>query len=313
MRTKEQLTNAIRAGGPAVLVVNARSRRAGRVAAELPDLLHAAGVRLVATHLVEDPTELKDIVEQVLAGEPDLLVFAGGDGSAATAVALLADRDSALGLLPLGTTNNFARSLKLPLSPARAVGVLRTGRVVDVDLGRAETADGSYVFANMASIGLSAQVAQHVPHELKRRLGRAAYALTGARALPGHEPFRAIVSADGDSQELWTHQLNVANGGFHAGRAIARQASVDDRQLLAYSLGGRSRLSAAVASAAQAVLGPRRDLMRPMFTSARCIRVQTDPQLPVDIDGELRGLTPLTVTIAGEALRIFAPADFVDT
>src|SRR5512133_262500 len=86
------------------------------------------------------------------------------------------------GVLPLGTTNNFARSLGLPLHLPAALRILTEGKVADVDLGHVA---GRH-FANLTSLGLSVQVAEHVPHLLKRVLGRAALSAdrAGAAAPP---------------------------------------------------------------------------------------------------------------------------------
>jgi diacylglycerol kinase (ATP) len=131
-----------------------------------------------------------------------------------------------------------AASLHRVLLPVGAIATLAGGKVADVDLARA----GEDIFTNMASIGLSVQVAQAVPAPLKRVLGRGAYTLTAVRRLPAHRPFEATLTINGERHVLWTHQLNIANGSHHAGRRIARDASVDDRLLIVYRLGDASRL-----------------------------------------------------------------------
>ena len=90
---------------------------------------------------------------------PDLLVAGGGDGTISTAARLLAHRDIALGLLPLGTTNNFARTAGVPLGLDEAVATLTGGKVIDVDLGLA----GDMPFTNHVGVGLSADVMQTAP------------------------------------------------------------------------------------------------------------------------------------------------------
>lgn len=160
LRSKAALTAAIHHGGRTMLVVNTRSRKGRRHYPGLPARLAAAGVPVQATFPVDDPTRLHHTLTEVLALDPDLLVFGGGDGSLTTAAGRLAHRDTALGVLPLGTTNNFARSLGLPLDLPGAIATLAGGKVADVDLARA----GGDLFANMASIGLSVQVAQATPH-----------------------------------------------------------------------------------------------------------------------------------------------------
>jgi diacylglycerol kinase (ATP) len=76
--------------------------------------------------------------------------------------------------------SHFARSLGLPLHLPAALRILTEGKVADVDLGHIA---GRH-FANLTSLGLSVQVAEHVPHQLKRVLGRAAYPLTALALLP---------------------------------------------------------------------------------------------------------------------------------
>ncbi|MFC4909772.1 diacylglycerol/lipid kinase family protein [Actinomadura gamaensis] len=363
-RSKKELESAIRGGsGRAVLIVNARSRRGRRLYGRARTLLTAAGLEFGEIVPVTDPAGLRPLFHRVLADDPDLVVVGGGDGTVAEAVRHLAHRDTALGVLPLGTTNNFARSLELPMDLAGAVDVLAEGKVADVDVGWFEgtddtgpapaakaTGDASqpgdaggtrtansaggtrdansaggtrdasgvgdkagHVFANMVSLGLSVEVARHVPHELKRVLGRPAYALTAARLLPRHEAFRATIEIDGETTEVATHQLNIANGAHHSGQRIARDASPDDRLLAVYRLGDERRLRLASATARHVLTGPWRSLDEAAFLTTQHVRIATDPPLPVDVDGEIRARTPVEIRLLGNALRVIVPQSFNDT
>src|SRR5690606_36692535 len=91
-------------------------------------------------------------------------------------------------------------------------------------------------FANLASFGVSVEVAGKVRPWLKRWVGRPAYPLTALTILPGHRPFRAYITVDGQRHELLTHQLNIANGRFHGGWLVARDISIDYGMLVAYQL-----------------------------------------------------------------------------
>jgi diacylglycerol kinase (ATP) len=237
-----------------------------------------------------------------------LLVAGGGDGTLSLVSRYLARRDIALGVLPLGTTNNFARTLGIPLDVMGAVGLLASGKVADVDLGEA---DGTF-FANLVSVGLSGHVAATVPHSLKRLLGRAAYPLAAVAGLPGHRPFRAVITAGDEQRTVTTHQLNIANGSFHAGRPITGDASADDRLLLAYSLGGASRAALVGATLRHALAGARRSHAEPAFLVTRDLHLHTDPPLPLVVDGEVHGRTPARITLAPNALRVMVAADFPD-
>ncbi|TDD86398.1 diacylglycerol/lipid kinase family protein [Actinomadura rubrisoli] len=328
MRTKGELEAAIGKGGPTVLVINSRSRRGRRLYGRTRRLLREAGLEFVHVFPVTDPSRLRGLFADVLALEPDLVVVGGGDGTVAEAVGHLAHRDIALGVLPLGTTNNFARSLELPLDLPGAVRTLTVGapdggKVADVDVGWFESTgdpqgdgpggDREHIFANMVSLGLSVEVAGSVPHTLKRFVGRPAYALTAARLLPRHEAFTARITIDGKTSEVRTHQLNVANGAHHSGQRIARDASPDDRLLAVYRLGDERRLRLASATARHVLTGPRRSLEEDAFLTTAHVEIETDPPLRVDVDGEVRGRTPVTIRLRGNALRVIVPRTFVDT
>ncbi|QCB92407.1 diacylglycerol/lipid kinase family protein [Cellulomonas shaoxiangyii] len=291
----------------AVVVVNARSRRGAALHDRIAPALTERGVRVLDVHVVRDPAaQLPDLLPRVLATDPEMLVLGGGDGTLATVVDHLAGRRTVLGYLPLGTTNNTGRSLGLPLRLGAALDVVAHGRTVGVDLGRA---NGDW-FANLVSVGLSSEVAGRTPHALKRHLGRAAYALTAARALATHRPFEAEVTVDGRVLHVRTHQLNVANGRVHAGTAIAADAGIDDRLLVAYALGGAHPASVLAAAAHQATT-PWRPLGHKGHVTGTEIRVVTDRVLRLDVDGELTGTVgpdePLLVHVDAGALRVRVP------
>src|SRR5690606_1581152 len=129
-----------------------------------------------------------------------------------------------IGIVPLGTTNNFARSLDLPLTTHEAVAVIANSPARSVDLGRVE----QQYFTNVVGIGLSALVARDVNNQHKQRFGRLAYAFVGLAHFIRHKPFFVTVTDKDNELELHfeTHQVIVANGRYHAGREIAEEAGV---------------------------------------------------------------------------------------
>jgi len=112
--------------------------------------------------------------------------------------------------------------------------------------------------------------------------------------------------------ELVTQQLNIANGSHHAGRAIARDTGLDDRQLVIYQLGDAHRLRLTLATVRQTVTGPHRPLAHTPFLTARHVWLHTDPPLDLDVDGEIRGRTPAQITLEANALRVMVGSDFPD-
>ncbi|GIF78553.1 diacylglycerol/lipid kinase family protein [Asanoa siamensis] len=308
MRTKPELTTAIRDGRRAVLLVNAHSRRGRRLYPEVLRRVEAAGFALLGTFPVEDPNDLRNSLAAATDLGPDLLVVGGGDGTIGAAARHLAHRDVALGLLPLGTTNNFARTLSIPLDLDAAVGLLTGGKVIDVDLGLA----GDMPFANHVGIGLSAEIFATAPPRLKKVIGRLAYPATALALLTRHRPMRVTVRTNGRSHEYLTHQLYVANGGFHAGRPITADADADDRLLVAYPVGDQHRVRLLRETARNAATGHRRSHGEEPFLATDEILVETDRPMPIEVDGEPRGYTPVRIGLAANALRVMAATDTVD-
>ena len=308
MRTKAELTDAIRRDRRAVLVVNAHSRRGRRLYDGARQRLLAAGFTLLGAYPVDRPRELEQTIAAAIDSGPDLLVAGGGDGTISTAARLLAHRDIALGLLPLGTTNNFARTAGVPLDLDDAVATLTGGKVIDVDLGLA----GDMPFTNHVGVGLSADVMQNAPRPLKRVSGRLAYPITALALLTRHRPLRAVVRADGREHEFTTHQLYVANGGFHAGRPITADADADDRLLIAYAVGGAARRELLRETARNAATGHRRTLRERPFLAVGELWLETDRPARLEVDGEPCGSTPMRIGLDGNALRIMAPAGTPD-
>jgi YegS/Rv2252/BmrU family lipid kinase len=308
LRTKAEHTEAIRAQRRIAVVVNTHSRRGRRHFGDVLRLLRAEGFHLLGTFAVTDPKRLRQVLDSALETGPDLLVVGGGDGTLSAAVKHVAHRDVALGVLPLGTTNNFARSLGVPLDLAGAVGVFSTGKVADIDLGLA----GDREFANLASFGVSVEVAGTVKPWLKRLLGRAAYPLTALTILPGHHPFRAYITVDGRRHELLTHQLNIANGRFHGGWQVARDISIDNGTLVAYQLGSGKRLRLLMETLIRATTGRWRSLAEGPFVIGGEMLLETDPPMAADVDGEVRLRTPIVLRTVRNGLRVMVPDHFVD-
>lgn len=305
MATKAELQERIRSNRTAVLVVNPGSRNGDALVEGAGALLEARGVTLTRMHVVDG--DAGDAVDAALADDPDLLVLASGDGTLSRVVGRLAHRDTVLGILPTGTTNNFARTLGIPLDLDAALDLLVDGKVADVDLG---TLDGEH-FANVAALGISVTIAQSVPDRLKRLLGRAAYALEGLRCLVQHSAIEVTVETDQGDFSVGTHEVIVANGRFHAGTLIAPDASADDHHLVVFHLGDRRRLALLRSLVLFAFHRPR-TLREGNFVRVQRARITATPPQRLEVDGEPRGRTPVEFGVDREALRVLVAADFDD-
>jgi diacylglycerol kinase (ATP) len=192
----------------AILVVNAQSRRGECLFRRALDGLAQRGISIRAAYAVRDPVRIPDVVKEAVASGSRLVVVGGGDGTISSVVDHFADRAVVLGILPLGTGNSFARTLGIPVSLDDAIDVITDGKVVDVDLGMV----GSDYFANVATIGFSAEVARRVSRLLKRHLGVFAYCLAGVQALVAHRSFVCRVATREREEIFRTPQVIVLNG-----------------------------------------------------------------------------------------------------
>ena len=295
----------------AALIVNTRSRSGERVFFEAIDRLEAMGVRLGATYPVRDPVRLPETVREVLheGSGHRLLILGGGDGSVSSVVDFLAHRDVVLGLLPLGTANDFARTLGIPADVEKACETVAEGKVVDVDLGLA----GDNYYVNVASVGLSVGVTQALTPGLKRRIGALAYPAAAIRAFLGHEPFSArLTFPEGDHEPVEYGrllQVAVGNGRFYGGgMVVAPESGIDDRRLDVYAIEmGRRRDLIGVARYLKSGDFIRNESVVHLRTER--VRLETEPDLPINIDGELVARTPQDFSVARNALKVLVPPE----
>jgi diacylglycerol kinase (ATP) len=295
--------------GPAALIVNTRSRTGERAFFQALDHLQELQVPVGVTYPIRDPARLPEAVREVLDDGYGFLILGGGDGSVSSVVDFMADRDTLLGLLPLGTANDFARTLDIPDDIEEACKTIANGKIVDVDLGLA----GDNFYVNAASVGLGVETTRALSPWLKKSTGSLAYPLAAMRAFFRHEPFSArLAFPDADIEPVEYDrllQVAVGNGRFYGGgMVVAPESGIDDRTLDIYAI----------------ELGRRRDLFGVAryiksgdfinvegvhhFRTSR-VRLETDPELQVNIDGEVVTHTPQDFSVARNALDVLVPQE----
>ena len=293
----------------AALIVNTRSRSGERVFFRALDRLQELEVPLAATFALRDPARLPETVAEVLGDsrDYDLVVLGGGDGTVSSVVDSLAHHDATLGLLPLGTANDFARTLGIPSDVDGACDAIARGKVVDVDLGLA----GDNYYVNVASAGIGVGVTQALSPMLKRRAGALAYSMAAVRAFFKHEPFSASLTfPDGDHEPVELGrllQVAVGNGRFYGGgMVVAPESGIDDSTLDVYAIElGRHRDLFGAARYLKSGDFIRNESVS-QFQTSRVV-LETDPVMPVNIDGELVAQTPQDFSLAHNALRVLVP------
>jgi len=302
--TAEQ-PGATRSSAPrrALCLLNPKAKSGGADLAEVFAQLAAGGV--TAEPLVSQSLEAARAKLREQAARCDLIVVGGGDGTLSDLADVLLEAGKPVGLLPLGTANDLARSVEIPTDPAAAAALILAGHSAPIDIG---TVNGR-PFLNVASLGLSADVARFHKGARKRWLGVLAYPLSWWDAWRARRPFAARLTIDGKERRVRCAQFAIGSGRYYGGGlTLDETASHFDGLLHGYyieplRLGGWLRLLPAL------FLGRLRRQPEAVTFEARQVELTTPRRLAVNVDGELAAHTPASFAIRPGALRLFVPAD----
>lgn len=291
----------------ALFLVNPKARLLGsvlgeRYLAQVRDTLNAGGIELTEV-VCTLSVSFSDTIRR-RAVDHDLVIICGGDGTLNSAALGLADMDVPLGVVPLGTANDFARTLSIPSDPVAAARLIVTGTPRPVDLGEVN----GHPFLNVASIGFSAELARALTANAKRRWGVLGYAITALRLLARARPFTARIEHDGVVETVRTLQVSVGNGRYYGGgMTISDTATADDGALDFSSLEVSHwwhllRLLPSLRRGTH----HRWEAVRAFRTTQ--VGVSSRRPRAVNTDGELTTWTPACFRIRPGALRVYAPA-----
>jgi YegS/Rv2252/BmrU family lipid kinase len=243
-----------------------------------------------------------------------VVVACGGDGTVHEVINGLAGSEAVLAAIPGGTANVWARDARLPRRPLEAARVIEVGRCRRLDLGLIEwegragrKAERRY-FLLMAGVGLDAHVVARVAKGWKRRLGAAAYVLTGAREAFFYRSQPVELVLDG------RERLRLSLGWMLAGNTrcyggvtrITSRAQADDGLLDVLVFPGYNLLRAAGYGLA-ILAGRYHDAPGVTYRRAAEVEVAGPSSLPVQADGEFLGYTPLRLRVVPGALQALLP------
>lgn len=262
-----------------------------------------------------------DLVETAAAGDAERLareavrlgyravVAAGGDGTIAEVITGLAGSETPLGIIPQGTGNQLAANLGIPADVERAVEVAAHGTASPLDIGQLS---GGRYFALMVGAGWDAEVMASCTRELKDRWGFSAYLFAGLRRSAPPPSAEFLITADGEEFRIRAATVLVANAGhlfsslFPVELQIAPFSSFHDGLLDVCIYAPRSLTDVA------AVLWrvARRQFQgddRMIYLQARSIRIDADPPLVTQVDGDYLGHTPLEARAVPGGVRVLMP------
>jgi lipid kinase YegS len=241
-------------------------------------------------------------------GEVDLLIAAGGDGTLNEIVHGLMDLSTAarpvLGMVPLGTANDFATGCGIPHDPEQALALCMEGKEVPVDMGKAN----EHWFLNAASIGFGAEITATTPPELKHRLGPAAYTVMGAILAMNVHHYRGRLILP-DREIAGSGPMAIVGNGRQAGGGlqVTPRARVDDGLLDVLTVRDIPALALLTAARELQELSPDGEYIN--YWQTPWAEVHTEEAIPVNLDGEPMQFSSVRYEVVPRAIRLIVPPD----
>jgi YegS/Rv2252/BmrU family lipid kinase len=300
-----------------VFLVNPASDN-GATGKRWPELAHRAATLGLAgeTLFSEGPGRLIELAERVVRDGAELVVAVGGDGTLNETVngLLRAGGAAELATIPLGTGMDFVRTYGIPTKFDDAVRTARDGTVRTIDAGlvsyqRWDGTEAERYVANVGSVGMSAAVAQRANGMTKVLGGRATFFYALVRVFFEWDNTVVTVELDGgERREARLHDVIVANGQWHGGAMhLAPDARPDDGLFDVVFIGDINKLdfitTAPKIYSGRYLAHPKVDVAR-----AKVVRVDARERLPIELDGEQLGTTPVRFEVVPDAIRLRVPA-----
>lgn len=277
---------------------------------DILNILERAGYETSAYATTPEPNSAKNEAERAAKSGFNLIVAAGGDGTineVVNGIAPLKHRPK-LGIIPAGTTNDYARALKIPREdPIGAAKVIAKGQTIKMDIGEA----GKNWFVNIAAGGLLTELTYGVPSQVKSLFGYLAYLVKGAELLPQIKPIKMHLEYDGGTYDgkasMFFLALTNSVGGFEQ---IVPDASLDDGKFTLIVVKTSNlieilQLITMVLNGGKHVNDPRILYVK----TSKLIAKPVDEKMMINVDGEYGGDAPMTFKNHRQHLEIFANTD----
>lgn len=303
------MTEDVRVRSPCI-ILNPTAGRVRRYPCVVDDLLALPGSEIRRTRA---PGHAGELAAEAAREGRSVIVVAGGDGTVQEAVDGLMPADgavpgAAVAVVPLGTGNDLARTLGVPLDPHDALRVLARGRIRTVDLVRASCGDRERHLVNFAIGGFAGDVADRVTPDLRRRWGGLVYLRAALAGLPSLRRRRARLIVDGEaSSPVDVLAVVVANGRLLGGGIpVAPRAEVDDGRLDLVALRGDvpARVPLTVA---RLLVGRHLDAPGVVWRRGRRIEIRAADPMPFNGDGQPLGSGDASFRVLPGALRVVVP------
>jgi diacylglycerol kinase (ATP) len=290
----------------ALLIINLKSKNGASDIDRAITSLSKADIA-VRSKVAGNAEELSQLIYQYCR-EVDFVIIGGGDGTMNAAAGALVETGLPLGILPMGTANDLARTLKIPSDIEEAAQVIAQGKLHRIDLG---IVNGRYFF-NIANIGLGVQVKNNLSYEIKQQWGILSYVRGLIRALKTYRPFRAEIVCDGHMLRVTSIQIAVGNGRHYGGgMTVSEEAKIDDGMCSLYSV-KPSSMWEFLKSAFAFRSGQFKSHHPVDLEQGSTIEIKTNRRMAVSADGELMTYTPAKFTVRKAAIEVFVPAAYLE-
>jgi diacylglycerol kinase (ATP) len=210
-------------------------------------------------------------------------------------------------VIPRGTGWDFVRTYGIPRKLEDAIAVARDGAQRTIDLGRATYRGGESYFANIASAGMSGEIAKRANATSKALGGKVSYAWATVTVFARWGNDEVLVRVDGERREGRMHDVVVANGRyFGGGMMICPEAEPDDGVFDVLLIGDLTKrdllLTLPKTYRGRHLPHPKAEVLR-----GAVVEIAASKPLPVELDGEQPGTTPVRFEIVPKALRLRVP------
>jgi diacylglycerol kinase (ATP) len=254
-------------------------------------------------HESRDSLHLTELARQARNEKPDMIVSAGGDGTHHDVINGLFGSDIPLGLLPMGTGNDFATGVGMPRDLPSAAQALLNGQIRKVDLARA----GQEVYACIAGVGFDSVVNRYTNEHAHWLPGSAAYVWSLLCCMKDYRPQRLEITVDDASfSEEVLFAVVGNNASYGGGIRLAPRAKLDDGLLdvciVPYI--GRFEL---LRWLPRAYRGEHLRHPRIRYLQARRITLRSTSHLELFADGDFLQDLPITIEVIPRALRVKVP------
>jgi YegS/Rv2252/BmrU family lipid kinase len=232
------------------------------------------------------------------------VIVMSGDGLIGQVGGELANTDSALGIIPGGRGNDFARVLGIPDDVEEAAGMIAGGATRQIDVGEAN----GVRFLCIASCGFDSE-ANRIANEAKRVKGPVVYAYAALRALVAWKPARFTLTLDGKRVEVTGYTVAAANTKAYGGGMIAAPTAVPDDGLLEVGASGDVSKLRFLRGLGQIFKGEHLETLEVQTWQVNEVTIEADRPFSVYADGDPIAELPATVSILPSALRVIVPPD----